>query len=135
MQLAFYKGPAPELVHQISHLGTCLFTRSKYSHVELVIDGVCWSASSRDNGVRSKVIDFNSGKWDVITIAGDQAYAMEWFKEHRGEKYDWAGIFRFLIKFLPHRKDEWFCSEAVAAALCFSSPENFSPAMLEEIYR
>ena len=37
---------------------------SVFSHVELEINGVCYSASNRDGGVRSKVIaTSNKQKW------------------------------------------------------------------------
>ena len=60
MKVALYKGPAKDWRHKVAHWAVCVATRSPYSHCELVIDGVCWSASARDGGVRGKVIDLVS---------------------------------------------------------------------------
>jgi hypothetical protein len=134
MQLAMYKGPASDFWHKVGHEGTKAFTGSKYSHCELVINGTCCSASSRDGGVRIKSIDLTSGKWDVFTIPGNEVAVWDWFCTHSGEGYDWAGIWRFLIPFLPHKSNQWFCSEACAAALGLSDPEDYSPQGLFEKY-
>ena len=50
MQIAFYKGPAKGLTNKLGRLLVCLGTLSRYSHCELVIQGVCYSASARDGG-------------------------------------------------------------------------------------
>ena len=129
MQLAFYKAPGTWMDKAVR-----LFTGSDYSHVELVINGTCCSASIRDGGVRVKQIDLASGNWDVIDIQGDEAKAWEWFADHLGEKYDWLGVWRFAVPFLSHRGNQWFCSEAVAAALGLDEPEVYNPGMLAEEY-
>jgi hypothetical protein len=132
MQLAFYKGPPTGLMHKVGHWGTKVFTGSQYSHCELVINGTCCSSSSRDGGVRFKTIDLTTGKWDVYEVDGDVAAAWDWFCIHAGAKYDWAGIWRFLLPFLPQHSNQWFCSEACAAALGLPVPENYSPQTLFE---
>ena len=127
MQVALYKGPPADLAHKLAHWAVCVFTRSIYSHCELVIDGVCWSASARDGGVRRKLIDLQSGRWDVFPIHGDRASAWAWFTAHEGQRYDWAGVMRFSLPFLTNSRTRWFCSEAVAAALGFDEPESYVP--------
>lgn len=138
MQLAFYKGPAAGLVPSIVHWATCVFTLSRYSHVELVIDGVCYSSSARDGGVRAKRIDLASGHWDVVALPADfrdEAKALAWFRTRLGQHYDWAGVLRFvpLLRWLPREPRQWFCSEAVAAALGFPNPDTWTPADLSEV--
>lgn len=130
MQLALYKGPADDLAHKIGHAAVCLLTGSKYSHVELVINGICWTSSARDGGVRGKAIDLTSGRWDVHPITGDEDRARAWFSAHNLENYDWAGVLRFALPFLPQRENQWFCSEACAAALGLPNPENYTPQSL-----
>lgn len=136
LRLAFYKGPATDWTHKIAHWAVCLFTGSKYSHVELVINGVCWTSSARDGGVRGKVIDLHSGKWDVVEL--DEAFSAEqaisWFKAHEGEPYDWAGVMRFAIPFLPQRSKQWFCSEACAAALGMKNGHKVTPEILARVF-
>lgn len=130
MQLALYKGPPSDPIHWLTHVATCAATLSRYSHCELVIEGICYSASARDGGVRAKRIDLNSGRWDVIEINGDDAFALEWFRSHIGAEYDWTGALRFLFPILRHRRGLWFCSEACAAALGLPSPWRWTPGGL-----
>lgn len=120
LQLALYKGPPSELLHVIGHNATKLWTWSKYSHAELVIDGICWSSSSRDGGVRRKVINLNTGKWDVFDIPctkKQETSALAWFKYHEGDEYDYRNILRFVIPFAGEDKNKWVCYEACGAAL------------------
>lgn len=138
MQLAMYKGPAKSVGQKLLHWCVCLFTWSPYSHVELVIDGRCFSASSRDGGVRGKEIDLGSGHWDVVDLPQRyqlrQAQAKAWFAAHDGQNYDWLGVARLfiLLWWLPVRHGHHFCSKAIAAALGVPRPEEFSPQMLLE---
>ena len=81
------------------------------------------------------MIDLNSGKWDVVETEVDPEKVKEWFSLHEGEKYDWAGIFRFILPFLPSNRKQWFCSEAVAAAAGYDNPEEYYPGDLPELLR
>lgn len=136
MQLAMYKGPPSSICHKLAHWLTCLFTISRYSHCELVIDGRCFSSSARDGGVRSKQIDLESGHWDLFPIDGDEAKVRAWFRQHDGQKYDWRGVFAFmgpdlrLVRWWLDDAGRWFCSEACAAALGLHSPETYDPQEL-----
>ena len=134
MQIAFYKGPAKGLTNKLGRLLVCLGTLSRYSHCELVIQGVCYSASARDGGVRGKVIDLASGHWDVVDVPGDEAAALAWFRQHEGERYDWMGVLRFVAPFLRQRPGKWFCSEAVAEALGVADSAGVTPGDLWEVY-
>ena len=118
--LAFYKGPPSDLVHTISHYGIRLWTWSRWSHAELVIDGWCYSSSSRDGGVRRKQIDLDSGRWDVVPIDLTQyriEQALQWFAEHDGAEYDYRGILRFVLPPVGHSRKRWICFEAIGASL------------------
>lgn len=112
MKLAFYKGQGNFFDALVRFV-----TRSEYSHCELVIGDLCWSASPRDGGVRRAVINLQSGRWDVIDIEGNEAAADLWFKSREGAGYDWIGLLRTVIPFFPHSKTKYFCSEACGAAL------------------
>ena len=130
MKLVMYKGPAKSLRHKIAHWAIRIWTRSEYSHCELWVDGICYSSSPRDHGVRGKIINIYSGHWDVFDIAGDSEYAKKWFHDRFGRKYDWAGVGRFVLPWLPNVKDRWFCSEAVAQALQLNRSAEYSPERL-----
>lgn len=134
-----YKGPPKDLLHKITHWGICRFSEVRnllrtgkfkkviYSHVELNINGNSYSSSARDGGIRMKYIDVFSGSWDLFEIEADELYALNWFNRNAGKKYDWAGIFRFLLPFLPHVKDQYFCNEAVASMLKMKNPSDDTP--------
>lgn len=111
MQVAFYKGKD----HFFDRL-VQWWTKGPYSHVELVINGVCYTSSPRDNGVRMKLINLHSGNWDVFDLMGDEDYALAWFKEHMGQKYDYLGLLGFVLPFRRSHPSMWFCSEAVGQA-------------------
>lgn len=121
-QIAFYKGPpsSKDVWHVISHYAIRLWTWSRWSHAELVIDGVCYSSSRRDGGVRSKVIDLASGRWDLVDLPipeEDVSRALAWFLSHEDDKYDDRNILRFVLAPVGHSQNRWVCFESIAAAL------------------
>jgi hypothetical protein len=133
MRLAFYKAPGTWWDRCIR-----VVTKSHYSHVELVDDIACWSSSVRDGGVRLKYIDFNQlDTWDFVLLPTtvDRNAALAWFVSHKGQSYDWLGVIRFIIPFIPQSETKWFCSEAVAASLGLDSPESFSPQGLYDKFK
>jgi hypothetical protein len=122
MQVALYKGPGnfyDKLIRVV--------TRSKYSHCELVIRGISYSSSPRDEGVRCKHIDFKLEHWDFVDVNGDEAKALEWFSKHEGKPYDLWGAVKTTLPFVLNNKDAWFCSEAVAAMLGLEQPRKWQP--------
>lgn len=123
--IAAYKGPASGLFNAIFHKGVCLVTASKYSHCELVIDGVAYSASARDGGVRSKLIDFNSGKWDLYPVTVDKDYVLSFFKETEDDPYDYLGLGYFLTGIAMGSLGKWFCSEWCAKAMKKANPHTY----------
>jgi len=130
MQLAMYKGRGKP-----GNYLTRWWTGSQYSHCELVIDGVCYSASFMDGGVRAKEIDLASGRWDVIDIPwGDKSHALGFFDATRGAGYDWLGILgsQFINRRM-HNVHRWFCSEWVGCAIGLPHPETRSPETLMEV--
>lgn len=132
MQLALYKGPPTKPLFWLGEGFIRLCTLSKYSHCELVINGVCYSSSYRDGGVRAKFIDLNSGKWDLLPVDGDEKLAIARFAADKGKRYDWLGMLRVcpLLRWLPRNDSKRFCSEMVAWMLGTEDPERFSPEHL-----
>lgn len=122
IQLAFYKGPPPnsDLLHVITHNAIKLRTWSQYSHVELVIDGWCYSSSARDKGVRRKKIDLQSGRWDVYNINPDRVnldYALAFFLRYEDSEYDWTNIVRYVLPFVKQEEEKFICFEFVGSML------------------
>jgi hypothetical protein len=92
------------------------------------------SSSARDGGVRFKTIDMSNGQWDIVEVEADAQQVFDYFAQRLGSEYDWAGIFRFILPFVPHNKNQYICSEICAGALGYKNPEDFSPQDLAEIY-
>ena len=131
MKAAFYKGTRPGLAGIYSR-AVRWWTKSAYSHVELVLTtGRAWSSSFEDGGVRSKLIDFDPARWDLVDLPPALEHAaVAWFEAHRGAGYDLVGNLQFVISPIPHSRSRWFCSEAVAAALGIPDPWRYSPGTL-----
>lgn len=138
--LALYKGKGTLFNRLIR-----LWTRSKYSHCEIVysinaqgwlgIGGVWLSASAMDGGVRAKYMAPKLEHWDLIPISwADEKRIEDLFTRHKGKGYDWAGIFfSQLVASGLHSRRRMFCSEFCAAALGFDNPQRYSPAQLGEV--
>lgn len=124
--LAVYKGPANDFTHKVTHWLTCLWTFSKYSHCEIVIDGYGYSSSGRDGGVRKKLIDWDSGKWDMIPLPDlDVDYVLNFYALTENDDYDYRGLAWFVIPAVHDHKTRWFCSEWVACAFKLKNPQQF----------
>lgn len=128
---AFYKGThtgPPGIYNRLVRW----WTRSPYSHVELVFpSGVAASSSAMDGGVRFKAIDFDPEKWDFVELPAHLAdAAWRWFEDHEGQAYDVLGNVHFVLSAVGDDKRKWFCSEAVGAALGMPDPARFDPGTL-----
>lgn len=136
MKAAFYTGTRPGKAGLYNRL-VRWWTTSPYSHVELVFsDGIAASSSYADGGVRFKVIDFEPRSWEFIELPLHlEADARAWFAAHAGAGYDLRGNLHFMVEPLADRKDAWFCSEAVAAALGFREPWRYDPGVLASTLR
>lgn len=116
-QLAFYK-----------HKGTWVdkairfWTRSKYSHCEIVIgDGELlewYSSSPRDGGVRKLVRPVDTDRWDLVPIDVDEERLLTLFDRYEGRGYDYLGIFlNELFPFGIEDHSKYYCSEFCAEVL------------------
>lgn len=115
-----------------------LVNRTKYSHVEMFIDGYCYSSSPRDRGVRRKYISLNNQHWDVLSLevtAEHKQYMLKFFEEQQGKAYDWFGAIKTTLWFFPNHKDKWFCSELLAQALNLPYPRKWTPADLYDFFK
>lgn len=129
-----------------------VITRSPYSHCELAIPdasrpGVyfCVSASVRDEavrpkrprlpwnrgGVRGKYMQLPPDRWDLVPVPLTRFDLTRALEQYAGNGYDWLGVFRFLLPFLPESKHRWFCSEFVAHVLRLPPPHHhYTPQSL-----
>ena len=113
----------------------CWWTRSPYSHVEIVINGVCYSSSMRDGGVRKKVIDLDKPWWRVIPITWrDEEAALRVFRRYEGEPYGYGDLLAQHVLRLPVDDPGLLCSELCALMLGLpeSTARGMSPGALVE---
>jgi uncharacterized protein YycO len=137
IKVAFYKGTRPG-IKGVYNIGVRAWTRSDYSHVELIFpDGQAASSSAEDGGVRYKDIVFDSNHWDILELPASifKARAEDWFDAHLGEGYDFWGNVHFVVGFVGGNKKRWFCSEAVGAALGIPTPERLDPGTLYAVVK
>lgn len=133
MKIAFYKSTRPGLPGIYNRL-VRWWTRSPYSHVELIFsDGMAASSSYMDGGVRFKRIDFDPTRWDFVDVAGDEIRARNWFLAHEGQRYDVLGNVAFVLDFVRDSADKWSCAESVAEALGLWESWRYSPALLHGV--
>lgn len=128
-KLAFYIASNGNLVDK----AIAWYTKSKFSHVELVIGRDWFSTSPRDLEVRKKHIVPTQGVWEFVDIEVDEEHVMALHELTKGAKYDWLGI--ALSQFIAaniHDTQRWFCSEWCAAAIKLDEPNKYSP---EKLYK
>lgn len=103
-----------------------LFSWSRYSHIELVFsrphrtmrNAFCYSASPRDGGTRFTEIDLTNGKWEIVPLPWlDEHKAIAFCDKEMKCKYDWFGVFAFVVPFLKPNPSKWFCSEIGTAVV------------------
>lgn len=113
VEVIFYKGKEQFYGNLIRW-----WTKSKYSHCELKIGGVCYGADAWTNSVRMKLwSEFNPNNWDIVTWDMDPVKARSVAAAELGKGYDWFGIVSFLIPLVHHAKSKWYCSEFCAHVL------------------
>lgn len=125
----------------VVNVGIRVLDRSIYSHTELCIGhplesvAECYSASGVDRGVRSKAMQLNPAKWDVLHLPWVQASAV---RAHHaatvGAGYDYLGVGRFALPLLlREHRTRWFCSEWALAVLGVPQPWRFSPGGAHQV--
>jgi len=130
IKIAFYKGSHDSRLHQFIKW----YTKSKYSHAELVLpDGKTWVSISPflSSTVETRIVDHpNPENWDYLTLKLHwrepvRKYQLEQLGKFigmtEGSGYDWVGmILSQLCPFVIKHKKKWYCSEWIAYALVHS---------------
>jgi hypothetical protein len=132
-RIAFYKPHRKTDI--LGHL-VCWWTKSPYSHCEIVLDDWCYSSSIRDGGVRFKKIDLTQKHWVVVPaedIQPEKVLAL--YARTKGNKYGLLDCITTQILNTPlHVSGQYFCSEWCAEAAGLPYPEAWKPGMLAEKY-
>lgn len=108
------------------------WTHSSYSHCELVVEGLCYSSSAMDGGVRCKAIELDPAKWDVIDLPWADADRIKaYFAETDHLRYGWPSLATSQLFNLNRPiKGAMFCSEWCGAALGLPAPSSLNPHTL-----
>ncbi len=117
IQLKFYKAEYGSWYDK----GIAWWTKGPYSHVEIVFskDGMWFSSSPRDGGVRYKYIE-DSFHWDTVQVEctlAEEIKLRNICNTYVGQKYDWLFCFGFVVPPLDDPKKKKACSEVVNFAL------------------
>ena len=121
IKIAFFKGD----IHKLLHRFVRWWTKSPYSHVEIVLDdGLTWVSVSPFlcTRVAARICTtVAEDDWDYLTfsITSEELFALKDFiSETTGNSYDWAGMLLSQVTpFIVKGKGRWFCSSWVAHAL------------------
>ena len=127
MQLAMYKGKG-----KIGNKPVRLWTRSQYSHCELVIGDMWYSSSLMDKGVRRKQVILNPEHWLLVPLPDNlEAGALAYFERTKDESYSWLDLVRSqMLNLAADEPGAAFCSDWCAAALGLPNSTSYSPKTL-----
>jgi hypothetical protein len=108
-----------------------LYTRSRYSHVELCINDLLYSADAWSGYVRCRGVGgFNPAHWEIVEVDVPPG-VISFLGQQLLKRYDWLGIFGFFW-FGVQNPSRWYCSELCARALGYTD-NPVSPRKLYEI--
>lgn len=137
IQIAFYKGGKKNWHHRFIRW----WTKSKYSHAELVLnEGELWVSISPFlySKVTTRIkVDWESNDWDFIEFKItdlQMASLKDFIAETTGDGYDWPGM--LLSQILPciiKSRRKWYCSSWIAHALSHSGVISFRKAGIYEV--
>tara|TARA_R100000152_G_C6713873_1_gene141016 strand:- start:178 stop:636 length:459 start_codon:yes stop_codon:yes gene_type:complete len=117
-KVAFYKGKGRWHNRFIRY-----WTKSKYSHAELIIDEECYTIEPFSlDGVRKTECNYNEADWDFISfeISEEQKEIFnKFFNKTKGQGYDWVGMLvsQALPNYFVKCVNKWYCSEWIIYAL------------------
>ena len=102
------------------------WTRSEYSHAELIMPSGAWVSISPflAKRVQSRAEPEEDGEWDFIDIEVTEKKIeslKRFYDLTKGQKYDWVGmILSQLLPFHIKARGRWYCSEWITYALRIS---------------
>lgn len=109
------------------------WTNSVYSHCELVIGDLSYSASAMDGGVRAKHINYDPEKWDFVDLDWvDPETVKQFFLKTDHHKYGWFGLITSqLFNRTVTAENTQFCSQWCADAIGFPTAALYNPNSLK----
>ena len=132
VSLALYVGKG-----KIGNWAIRKWTGSQESHCELVVDGLAYSSSLMDGGVRVKYIEWNPAHWEFIPIPwASKEDVISHYNKTKSNKYGWWSLITSQV--FNRNRDEGnadFCSGWCAEALNIPNPNIYNPATLASTAR
>jgi hypothetical protein len=120
IRIAFFKGDKHEWHHRFIRW----WTKSPYSHAEIILDGETWVSISPFlyTRVAARVrTHVDESDWDFLTfrVTAEELRALKNFiSETTGDGYDWIGmILSQILPIIIKGKGRWYCSQWIAHAL------------------
>lgn len=111
--LAFYVGKGKLIDKLIRWV-----TKSKFSHVALVVRGLCVEADAWNAHVIVRPWAYNTADWELVKYpVSDVNKVWKFCTTTAGNRYDYLGALGWVFPFKPQISQWWFCSEHVATAL------------------
>ena len=127
MKVAFYKG---DMYGTLLDGVVCWWICSSYSHVALVVEDT-WYTSTPTKGVHKyQQANYNPNEWEFVEVYDDAFECVTKAEKLLGAKYDYMGLFGFVLRPAEEASSRWFCSEFVAHCLGFSDAWRYDPATL-----
>lgn len=120
IRIGFYKGSQSVWFHRFIRW----WTKSIYSHVELLLDEETWVSISPAllSTVTTRIVtSYEPDDWDFLEfgVSDIQHHALkEFVSETTGDGYDWLGM--LLSQILPviiKSRNRWYCSQFIAFAM------------------
>lgn len=126
MKVAFFKGGCND---NFFDGVVSWWLASAYTHCSLVIEDT-WYTSSPGKGVHKHTAPEDLHEWVIVDVYNDMFESVHKAEELLGAKYDYAGLFGFVLRPAEQASSRWFCSEFVAHCLGFDDAWRFDPATL-----
>ena len=130
VSLALYVGKG-----KIGNWAIRKWTGRQESHCELVVDGLAYSSSIQDKGVRVKYIEWNPSHWKFIPIPwASKENVISHYNKTKSNKYGWWSLITSQV--FNRNRDEGksdFCSGWCAEALNIPNPNIYNPATLSDM--
>jgi hypothetical protein len=136
IRIAFYKGRG-----RLRDRFVRRWTKSKYSHVEIVIPDRHWWLGinpPESPRVRKNVsVGYKESEWDFIDISVSESeldLLIRFYNLTKNKGYDWIGmVLSHITPFKVKHIDKWYCSEWVLYALQYAGIINGCLAVKNEI--
>lgn len=136
IRIAFFRGDQREWHHRFIRW----WTRSPYSHAEIVLDGDTWVSISPFlfTRVAARVRTQVPGDdWDYLDfhVTPEEMRALKDFiSETTGDGYDWIGmLLSQILPFIVKGKGRWYCSSWVFTALNYAGIIRSRSTKIKEI--